>query len=34
MMTLVMTYAMEMQSAYSALGFSRMTSLAKNGFNV
>jgi len=29
-----MTQAMEMQSAYSALGFSWMTSMAKNGINV
>ena len=33
-MTLVMTLAMEMQNAYSSQGFSRMTSMAKNGFNV
>jgi len=35
MMTLLMTQAMEMQSAaYSALGFSWMTSMAKNGISV
>jgi hypothetical protein len=33
-MTLVITYTMEMQSNHSAQGFSRMTSIAKNGFNM
>jgi hypothetical protein len=34
LMNLVITLAMEMQNAYSKLGFSRVTSMAKNGFNV
>ena len=34
MVTLMMTYATEMQSARSAQGFSRTTSMAKNGLNV
>jgi len=34
MMNLVMTQAMEMQSAYSAQGFNRMTIMAKNRLNV
>jgi len=29
-----MTVVMEMQNAYSALDFSRMTSMAENGLNV
>jgi hypothetical protein len=34
MMTLVIRKAMEMQRTYTALGFSRMTSMVKNGLNV
>ena len=34
MLNLVMTQAMEMQSAYSAQGFNRMTIMAKNRLNV